>query len=164
MCESDAYIFFFDKVFLVDFGSICLNLGSSFVAPLFLDFQKLVLYYSHEFVLICKQLVVVCDFFHQLLILVFYLLLFQTLKSSQLHVENCLSLNFGKAEAFDEPFLGVIVAVSDNLYDFVDIIEGNSVSFQYVSPGLSFFLVVDCSSGDNFLLMFKVNIEDFTEI
>ena len=164
MSEGDADVFFFDKVFFVYFSRIGLYLGSSAVSPFILDFQKFVLDYAHKFVLVCKQLVVVCDFFHQLLVLVFYFLFFQTLQSPELHIQDCLSLNFRKAEAFDEPFLGIIVAVSDNLYDFVDIIEGYSVSFQYVSPRLRFFLIVDGSSGYYFLLMLEINIEDFPEV
>ena len=56
-----------------------------------------------------KQGFVVSDLFHEFLVLGFDLFTFETLQAGKSHVEDCLSLDFGKAESFHQLFLCVVI-------------------------------------------------------
>ena len=128
MCERNADIFLFNQILFIDFRFVCFDLGSSLIAPFILDFKKFCLDNSHQHVFIFQKLRVVRNLLQEFLILVFNLLFFQTLQSAQLHVKDCLRLDFRKSEALHQSFLCIVVAASDNFYNFVDIIKRDSVT------------------------------------
>ena len=96
MSQGDADVFFLDQILFIDFLCICLDLGTALVAPFILDFQQLGFDHAHQFMNVRQQLIIVCDFFQQFLIFVFDFLFFQTLQTSQLHIQNGLGLDLGK--------------------------------------------------------------------
>ena len=61
--QRHADVLLLDEVFLVKLLGGSLDLGLSLVAPLFLDFQKLVLDYAHQLMLVGEQLGVVATSF-----------------------------------------------------------------------------------------------------
>ena len=86
MGEGDSNLFFFDQVFIIHLICCCRDLGSSFVAPFFLDFQKLVLYNSHKLLFISQQFLIVSDPLAKFFIFTFYFFAFQTLQSGKTHI------------------------------------------------------------------------------
>ena len=91
--KSDRYLLFLDKIFFVYLSLVRNYLCSSFISELFFYLKKLVLYNSHEYFFIRKDLVVPRYSFFDLFVFSLYLFSFETLESRKPHIEYCLSLN-----------------------------------------------------------------------
>ena len=92
--QSDRNLFLLYKILVVHIAHISDYLSPSLVAVLFLDFEKLFLYNSHQHLFICQEHVVVFDLLAEFFIFIFDLLSFQSLQSGKSHVEYRLCLYF----------------------------------------------------------------------
>ena len=59
MCKRNADVFFFDQIFLIDFALRAFDLGSTLIAPFFLDLGQLILDHAHQLMLVSEQLVII---------------------------------------------------------------------------------------------------------
>ena len=106
------------------------------------------------------------DRFPQFGILCLDLASFQTGQSPEAHVHDSLRLHIIQTEAGHQlvfRFL-YICRSSDDAYDFIDIVEGNEQTLQYVRPLLRFIEIILSPSCDDILLMLQVTDQDFFQI
>ena len=125
ICESEYALFFFDKVFdvkvIFNEGDFC----ASFVGELFLDFCDFLLDDIVDELRIGKNFDVFVDLLEEHIQFVLNLFNFKTLQAAETHIENRLSLNFRKTEAFHKASLCIVVACADDVDYFVDVVAGN---------------------------------------
>ena len=142
------------------------NTGFPFIRVFCPDDQKFIFDHSEQKIFIGKDRLQTLDRFPQFGILCLDLASFQTGQSPEAHVHDSLRLHIIQTEAGHQlvfRFL-YICRSSDDAYDFIDIVEGNEQTLQYVSTLLRFIEIILSPSCDDILLMLQVTDQDFFQI
>ena len=101
VCDRDYNVLSRDKIFHRDIELIISDMCSSLVAVFFGNSKNLFSDNSKEKFSVRKDRLIFFNFFHQLGIFRLDLLSFKTSKSSQAHIDDCLSLYIGQFKSFD---------------------------------------------------------------
>ena len=98
----------------------------------------------------------------ELIQLVLDLLSFHTGKTSESHLDDCLSLNFGKTVSFAKSRfrIGDRLRGLHKLNDLVDIVDSDRVALEYMSARKSAVELVLSSSCNNALLMRDIVVDN----
>ena len=153
----------FDQVFDVDLVLDMRDLGAALVAILFLDLQQA---FADDLVNaggLDQNIVIIGDLGAQLIQFVLDLLALEALQSSQLHLEDRLGLDLADAKAVHQVFLGVVVAVTDDMDNFVDVVAGNGQTFEDMGTVLRLLQQILGTVDDNIKAEVEIMLEALLE-
>ena len=156
--------FFINQVFYVDLTGVLDEFCSSFISVFFTDGCDLIFDDTQQQFFICQNGFIICDFSLQFRIFRIDLFFFQTLQSSQLHFQDCLCLHIRQTKAFHQSFFRIIIACSDNSDDFINVIDGDTQTFQDMGSLFRLIQIKSCSSGHNIFLMLQIFFQSLFQI
>ena len=139
--NKNDHIFFFDKVFYIDFFHFVRNdVRAPIVAEFFGKFKRFVFYKLKDFFRMRKKVFAFFDKKFQLFQFFFERFDFEACEALKLHVDNRLRLNVVKTEAFRKRFFCRlrIARRADDFYHFIDVIDGDDEGAQDVSALFGF--------------------------
>ena len=140
-----------------------LDLGLARVAELVAQGGQLVLQDALYLLGVGQQALVVGDALLQLGVFALQLLPVEALERLEAHVEYRLGLYLVKPEAGHEVLPGVVVALTDDADDLVDVVLGYEQALQQVLALLRLPEVVAGPAGDELLLELEVLVDDMPQ-
>ena len=163
VCKCEYTLFFLDEVFdikvVFNEGDFC----ASFVCKLSLDFCDFCLDNIVNKLRVGKDFDVFVNLLEECIQFILNLFNFKTLQAAESHIEDGLCLDFGKTEALHKTSLCIVVACTDDMDNFVDVVAGNLEAFEDMSAFASLLKVVFRSACHNLELMVKIRVEHFAE-
>ena len=162
--QSEYAGFFIDEVFHIDLTGILDQFCSSVVSVFFTDGYNFIFDDTQHQFSVRQDHFVVSDLLLQFCIFRIDLFFFQTLQSSQLHFQNGLCLHIGQTETFHQSFFRIIITCTDNADHFIDVIDGDTQTFQNVGSFFCLIQIETCSSGHHVFLMLQIYFQCFLQI
>ena len=135
------------------------DLRATLVAILLLHLDQILLHHLLAALRIVEDLLQVGDELLQIVVLLVELLYAQACELRETHIDDGLRLDLVELEALLEVTLGVggCLAVADDVYHLVDIVDGNDQAFEDVSTLLSLAQVVlGAADGDIVAVLYEV--------
>ena len=113
--------------------------------------------------MVVQQLVEVCDLDLQIIILGLQLLTVQTLQRDQAHIADRLCLYIAQVEAIHQVLLGIVVRITDDLDDFVDVILCDQQALQEMGALLCLAEIVTGAALQNLFLEVQILVNDLAQ-
>ena len=124
--EQDNALFFWYEFFFGELANFMIdNLATTCVTIFVLHGEEFFLDDAQNLGFGGKNGLEFFDKLMELFQLSFDFVAFEALEAAKLHLQDGLSLNFGKTETRHQLFVGVVIGGADDFDDFVDVIKGD---------------------------------------
>ena len=160
--QRDHDLLFLDERLIIDLVFIRRSdLCSSVFVILLLDLEDLVLDYLTQKLLIIDNGSEVSDLLVEFFCLGFELFSFQTCQTTETHIDDVLRLLVGETETLAQSLLCLILSSrrTDDLDNFVDVIDRDQETFNNVLSGQCFFQIVLGTTKNNIFLVSDIVCE-----
>ena len=127
MGHSNDGVFYRNKVFHRDVKLIKSDLCSSFITVFVTDGNDFLFDHSQKQFTVSQNRLIICNFFHQLIIFIFQFFPFQTGQCTKTHIYNCLRLYIIQFKTLDQTLFGngCTLGSTDDLYHLINVIQSN---------------------------------------